>query len=89
MLIQLNENTRITTIPANFILEQRREIKEGVHKGEFTWDTIGYYGNLEQLLSGMLRKGLQASECEGIQNIINEIKMAVKTIEEEIKILKR
>jgi hypothetical protein len=87
MKIQLNENYRITSMPLNFILEERKVKQEGKQAGEEYWKTIGYYGNLDQLLFKLFNLRLQESNVEGIQNIIEEIKTAVIDIKQQIKLL--
>lgn len=82
MKIQLNEDYRVSSDPLNFILQERK-INQKSH--EEYWKDIGYYSNLEQLLSGLFKKRLQASEIEGIQLLIDEIKNAVRAIQTQIK----
>lgn len=88
MLIQLNERQRITGIPMNFVLEELKvKGKESKNAGEEYWDTAGYYSNLKDLLYRLLERGVEQSECEGVQNIINEIKMSTQAISDQIKLL--
>ena len=88
MIIQLNDKLKVSGIPMNFVLEEKKiKGKESKNAGEEYWDTAGYYPDLESLICRLLQRGVEQSECEGIKNIINEIKMSVRAITEQIKLL--
>ncbi|MGE5631341.1 MAG: DUF5405 family protein [Caulobacteraceae bacterium] len=80
MIIYLNEQYRLTSEPLNIMLEEKKIVKEGKNAGQTRWNTIGYYSNLEQAVSNVFKRQIQTSEIEGIQNIIDEIKTATKTL---------
>lgn len=84
MIIQLNERYRITSQARNFVLE---EFKTNKKNGKEYWVDVGYYAELEHVLLKLFKLGLQESEVEGIQSIINEIKTSVKSIMEQIELL--
>lgn len=86
MKIKLNDKFQITGIPMNFVLEEKKINKK---TQEEYWDTVGYYPNFESLLSGMLRHGVQASECEDVKLLIQEVKDGVRAIMEQIEVLER
>ena len=88
MLIQLNDKFRVTGIPMNFVLEEKKVVaKEGDNFGKEYWDTAGYYSNLESLVAGLLRRGVRESECENVNLLIQEIKDGVELIMTQIKLL--
>lgn len=88
MLIQLNERQRVTGMPMNFVLEELK-VKGDKSKdaGEEYWQESGFYPDLESLLCRLHQRGVEQSECEGVQNIITEIKMSVRAITKQIKLL--
>jgi hypothetical protein len=88
MLIQLNENLRVTGIPMNFVLEEKKvRSDKSDNAGEEYWSVAGYYPDLESLLRRMLQRAVEQSECEGIQNIINEINLSTTAIVAQIRLL--
>jgi hypothetical protein len=87
MLIQLNDKFRVTGVPMDFVLEEKKIHVEGKEKGIEYWDTAGYYPTLESLLRGLATRHLQTTETEGIQLLVQEIKNGVRTITAQIKLL--
>jgi hypothetical protein len=83
MLIQLNEDLRVTAIPMNFVLEERKINKK---TGVGYWSVAGYYANMEQVLNSLLNRRVQESECEGVRDIITEIRYNTSVILEQMKI---
>lgn len=86
MIINLNDQYRITTDALNYVLEEKKIINKGDKVGESYWTNVGYYPSLEGTVSAILKKGIQTTEVEGVQNIINEIKMATRELTERITI---
>jgi hypothetical protein len=82
--LQINENFRVTGIPNNYVLEERKTNKK---TGEEYWDGGKYYGNLEQLFTALLNRQLLDSETEGVKALIDEIRVSVAVILEQIRIL--
>jgi len=87
MKIKLNDKYQVTGVPLNFVLEEKKVHSEGKEKGVEYFDTVGYYPSLETLLRGMATHGLQTTETEGVELLIQEIKNGVRTITNEIKAL--
>jgi flagellar basal body-associated protein FliL len=87
MIIQLNDQYRLTSIPLNVVLEERKVILKGDKAGKEYYSTVGYYPNIEEALTAIFRKQIETSEVEGIQLLIQEIKTAVKTIMEQMRVL--
>ena len=84
MKIKLNDKFQVVGIPMNFVLEEK---KINLKTGEEYWQTAGYYPTLEILLHGLFRRGLQESETEGVQNIIQELIFGVQAIMIKIELL--
>jgi hypothetical protein len=87
LLIQLSDKYRITSIPMNFVLSERKVVEKGDNAGQEVWKEVGYYPSLEALLRGMFKRRLQASECVGVIEIIDEIKTAVNCLSKAIAIV--
>jgi hypothetical protein len=88
MKIQLNDKFRIVGVPMNFVLEEKKTIiRKGEKFGTEYWDVAGYYSNFESLLAGLLRRGVQESECEDVNLLIQEVKDGVRAIVAQIKLL--
>ncbi len=68
----------------NFVLEEKKINKK---TQEEYWNTAGYYPDFESLLSGMFRHGVQTSECENVNLLVQEVKDAVQAIMAQITIL--
>ena len=53
MIINLNEDWRITTDHLNFRLEKRERIERGDNAGQLKWKVCGYYSGLQTLLNSI------------------------------------
>jgi hypothetical protein len=87
MTIILSEKYKLTSDAGNVILEEKKIVKAGENKGLENWENIGYYPNLQWAVNAVIRKGIQTTEVEGIQNIINCIKEAVASLSGQIEVL--
>jgi len=87
MILKINEDYRITTDSICIILEKKRVIQKNTknHKaGDEVYDTIGYYGEFEHAYNGLLKRGLIASDLEGLRAILNWIERTGKEIKESL-----
>ncbi len=87
MLIRLNERFKITGIPMNFVLEEKKTYDRGEKVGQEYWTIAGYYPDFETLLTGLFRDGIQQSEREDMELLVQEVKNGVRAIVEQIKVL--
>ena len=84
MKIKLNDKYRIRGVPMNFVLEEN---KINGKTGESHFEVVGYYPTLESLLNGVATRTVQASECENVNLLIQEIKTAVRDVMAKIELL--
>jgi hypothetical protein len=77
----------ITGIPMNFVLNEKKVYDKGEKAGQEYWTVAGYYSNFESLLSGLFKRGIQESECEDVNLLIQEVKNGAQAIATQIKIL--
>jgi len=87
MKIKLNEQYQIRGIPLNFVLEEKKVIEKGDKAGTEYFSTVGYYPTLESLLHGIATRHLQTIETEGIELLIQEIKMLCRSVLAKIGLL--
>ncbi len=65
MILQLDDNYRITTDEYNFILQRKMDPEKNLRKGKNAhisaekWKVIGYWGDLSQLLASYTRQVLR------------------------------
>ncbi|MDD5008395.1 MAG: hypothetical protein PHC68_08400 [Syntrophorhabdaceae bacterium] len=58
-ILTVSDDIRIRAdTPHNWIIEQRCEIKNGVHAGGFRWTTLGYYPDVSLACSSLFEKHL-------------------------------
>lgn len=84
MILQINNDYRITTDANNVMLEKKRVVKEDTknHKaGDEVYDVIGFYGEFEHVYRAMIKHGILTSELESLQ----AISKYVDRIHQEIK----
>lgn len=87
MTIILSEKYKLTSDARNIMLEEKKIVKAGENKGQENWENVGYYPNLQWAVNAIVRRGIQTTEVEGIQNIINCIKEAVASLSGQIEVL--
>lgn len=80
MILNLNENYRLRSIPLNIVLEKKHIRKSGKE----SWKTEGYYPDLEQALTGMLNRRIEESDAGSVKEVVNEIKNAVHIATQQI-----
>lgn len=81
MELQINQNYRIITDTKNVILQElKTRGTEAKNAGEQYWDSVGYYGNLENCFKGFKDHSIRNSECKGYIQIIE----LLRKIDEDI-----
>jgi uncharacterized protein YaaR (DUF327 family) len=87
MIIQVNEDYRISTDSLNITVEKKRIIKEDtkhLKAGDEVFDIIGFYGEFEHAYRALLKHGLLTSDLEGLRAIMNWIEKTGKEIKESL-----
>jgi hypothetical protein len=87
MILKLNDTYRISTDNKNVVLEEQKEVKEGVRKGEKYFTNIGYYSNFEQAIQGCIKHGLLNGDVEGLQQILDFIYMFKADVIDKMELL--
>jgi len=87
MILKINEDYRISTDSTCIMLEKKRIIEKDTkhHKaGDEVFDTIGFYGEFEHAYNALVKRGLLASDLEGLRAILNWIERTGKEIKESL-----
>ena len=94
MELKLNEKYKITTIPYNFVLQEKIKTKKEGSKNEFYYNNLGYFGKLEDLFIYIINKGLLESDSSDMSSLITyiedlkgSISKMVKDIDKQLKAL--
>lgn len=69
--IRLHDDYRITTDKYQYVLQERRIVKEGKAAGEEAWDIIGYYSKLEHALERFVDIRVKSSDLTSIKELID------------------
>lgn len=81
MKIQIDDKYQITSDSMNYILQEKREVKEGKDKGEVREVTLGYYGTITNALQGYKELQIRDSDVTTIDELMKLIKDLDKKIE--------
>ncbi|MBU5424982.1 DUF5405 family protein [Tissierella pigra] len=81
MKIQIDDKYQITSDSMNYILQEKREVKEGKDKGEVREVTLGYYGTITNALQGYKETQIRNSDVTTIDELMKLIKDLDKKIE--------
>ena len=94
MELKLNEKYKITTIPYNFVLQEKIKTKKEGSKNEFYYNNLGYFGKLEDLFIYIINKGLLENDSSDMSSLITyiedlkgSISKMVKDIDKQLKAL--
>jgi len=71
MMLQINNEWRITTDPYNYILQKSRIAKEGKNKGEITWSSVSFHPTLKSACERLIDGGLKELDLQEANKIIN------------------
>jgi len=92
--LKLNEKYKITTIPYNFVLQEKIKTKKEGSKNEFYYNNLGYFGKLEDLFIYIINKGLLENDSSDMSSLITyiedlkgSISKMVKDIDKQLKAL--
>ena len=61
MKIKIDDKHQIISDPMQYILQEKKIVKEGDNKGDEYWVTLGYHGTIEGALKSY--KELQIRKC--------------------------
>jgi len=86
MIIMLTDQYRITSDAHNIILQEKKTGKSGKSKGVEKWNDIGYYPTIEWAVNDIVNEGIRTSQLEGVQSIVNEIKISTARLCAQIAI---
>jgi hypothetical protein len=80
MEIVVDEKFIISSDEYNWVLKEKKVSKEGK---EYIV-TLGYFGNIEQIVNNLLERSLKASEASSIQELITTLESVQKGLTIEI-----
>lgn len=83
--MQINDNWRITSDPLNVILQRRVVGKTKDGEPRETWEAEGYYGTVEQALSGLAKREILATELTDLKTVCKKIAELEATIKKACK----
>ena len=87
MKIKINENTYIESDSQQFIVKEYTGKsyldKDGNEK--YPYRTLGYYGNIEQLIYGLINKEIHSSNATTLKELLNDAERIKKDITELVK----
>jgi aspartate 1-decarboxylase len=92
MILNINEDYRISTDALNIMLEKKRIIKEGttskvLKAGDEVFDIIGFYGEFEHAYMALVKHGLLSSDLEGLRAVMN--RKIIDELQAEVDRLKK
>lgn len=73
MNIKINDKYSITSDKHNFILQERKIVKSGENKGQERFIDVGFYGNINQLLSRLAQQELRDSDINTLQGVLKHL----------------
>lgn len=71
--IEIGDKWIITSDQYQFILNEKKTVKNGKKAGEEWLDTIGYYPKINQLVSGLIHHHIQHSAITSFEEMAAEI----------------
>ncbi len=93
MILQIDDNYRITTDEYNFILQRKMDPEKNPRKGKGArtsaekWKNIGYWGDLSQLLASYTRQVLRTeigdTTLKAISRDLRTLTQAIEGIGEQ------
>lgn len=66
MRVQLSENYTLTSDPCNFMLNKKRDGKEG----KVFWDTVGYYSTISQALESFVEENMRETSARTVKGLV-------------------
>lgn len=86
MKIEIGKNLVITSDQHQFILSEKKTVKEGARIGAEILLPIGYYPKLSQLINGLIQKGVRGSAINSLNAMNNEIERIAKLCEQAFEV---
>ncbi len=83
MIVQIDDNFRITTDPHNFMIEEKGDKKPTEKHPNYPWERIGYYSTFEGVLFGLINHKLRQSVAQdvvGLKLDVKELKAMIEAI---------
>lgn len=89
MNIQITDNYRITSDKLNIILQEKYEKRDGKGKnatptGEFNYQNVGYFGNLDHLVKRLVEKEIYNSDAESLHSVVDQIDELTKQMQKHL-----
>lgn len=81
MKLKIDNRHQISSDSMNYILQEKREIKEGKDKGEMREVTLGYYGTITNALQAWKELQIRKSNITTIDELMKLIKELDNKIE--------
>jgi ferritin-like protein len=85
MDIAINKTWRLTSDPANIILQRWQVAQKGKTAGQGDWVNVGYYGDIPAALSGYSRHTQKTFAGKGW----DEFNLHMKQVAEDIQAIRR
>jgi mannose-1-phosphate guanylyltransferase len=77
MLLKISDKYRVTGESLNFVLQKKIQSKKT--PGKIKWSTIGYYSNLSNIASDIIKENIINTEGE-LKQVIDCINESTKSI---------
>lgn len=83
MLVEINENYRVTSDPRQFILQKR----SGVDKktGEVNWNSVSFHATLESLVQTAVWRDFRGGGTESIESALERVNGLIRDLRREFK----
>ena len=85
MELKLNEKYRITTIPYNFVLQEKIITKKEDSKNKFYYKNLGFFGKLENAFYYIINNELLGSDSSDVSSLNNHIEDLKGFVSEVVK----
>lgn len=86
MKIEIGKNLVITSDQHQYILSEKKTVKDGARMGAEILLPIGYYPKLSQLINGLIQKGIRGSAIDSLEAMNNEIESIAKLCEQAFEV---
>jgi len=87
-MIKINKDWSLESDESCVTLLKRRIIKDGVNKGNTSWDAKGYYNNFAEALKAMVDKDIQSNNSR-LDYLIDRVKALKEHIDAVVPLLSR
>lgn len=80
MKIKLSDDYQLTSDRLQYIIQEKKVVKEGKTQGKEYWDNIGYYSTLQGALDSYVNMRVRISD----KNTLTELLAYLKEIKKEV-----